>query len=65
MKSVKSRLERLEQKQRFQQWLETERFLAQLTNDELRIYAETGKLPESILCMPIGHHPSRLDEAQP
>ena len=60
MTSVKSRLERLEKEQRFQRWFETHDILERFTDDELKTYAQTGELPESVLCASFGDRPSRL-----
>src|SRR5271166_895357 len=60
MTSVKSRLEHLEKEQRFQRWFETQDILERFTDDELKTYAETGELVESVLCASFGDRPSRL-----
>src|SRR5271168_4846127 len=61
MTSVKSRLARLEQKQRFKRWFEIYNLVERFTDEELRIYIETGELPESVLCESFADRPSRLD----
>jgi len=54
MRSVKSRLQRLEKEQRFQQWFEVNNLLERFTDDELKTYVETGELVESVLCPSFG-----------
>src|SRR5271155_5052241 len=61
MTSAKSRLERLEQEQRFKRWFEINDLIERFTDEELRIYAETGELPESVLCESFADRPSRMD----
>jgi len=61
MRSVRSRLERLEKEQRFQRWFEISTLLERFTDDELKTYTETGELVESVLCPSFGDRPSRLE----
>jgi hypothetical protein len=61
MTSVKSRLARLEKEQRFKRWLEIQDLLERFTDGELKTFAETGELPEWVLCEDLADPPSRLD----
>ena len=61
MRSVRSRLERLEKEQRFQRWFEITDLLERFTDDELKTYAETGELLPSVLCATYADRPSRLE----
>ncbi len=61
MTSAKSRLARLEKEQRLKQWFEINDLLERFTDEELKIYSETGELPESVLCDSFADRPSRLD----
>ena len=61
MTSAKSRLERLEEEQRFKRWFEINDLFERFTDEELKTYSETGELPESVLCESFADRPSRLD----
>jgi len=65
MRSVKRRLERLEKEQRFQQWFKRSDLLERFTDDELKTYAETGELPESVLCATYADRAEQLGRAGP
>jgi hypothetical protein len=61
MTSVKGRLARLEKEQRFKRWFEINDLLERFTDEELKIYSETGELPESVLRDSFVDRPSKLD----
>jgi hypothetical protein len=60
MTTLKSRVERVERAHRFRAWLQYERFLESLTEEQLTAYARHGCLPEPLPePLPIGK--SQLD----
>jgi hypothetical protein len=61
MTSVKGRIARLEEAQRFKRWFEINDLLERFTDEELKIYTETGEFPKSVLCDSFADRPSRLD----
>ncbi len=60
MTSVKGRLARLEKEQRFKRWFEIDDLLERFTDEELKIYSETGELPGSVLCDSFANRPAGL-----
>jgi hypothetical protein len=55
-RSIPRRLEKLEARRRFLDWFVRRRFYESLTEQELRIFALSGRLPD-----PMPNRPSRMD----
>jgi hypothetical protein len=61
MTMFKTRLERLEEEQRFNQWFQLNSVLSRCTEEELEVFVKTGELADSIYCESFTDRPSCLD----
>ncbi len=62
MTVFKNRLERVEQEQRFNQWFQLNSVLSRFTDEELKMFVETGKVGDSVYCESFTDRPNCLDE---